>query len=176
VGYAGGTKENPTYRSLGDHAETIQIDYDPTIISYDKLLDIFWASHNPEKLSWSRQYMSAIFFQNDMQKKLAMETRDREAVRIKGKIFTEIAHFTRFYMAEAYHQKYYLQQEPELMNEFRIIYPAAGDFVASTAAARVNGYVGGYGTFAALQAEMSSLGLSPEGSKELMDIVNAFGY
>ena len=58
VGYAGGTKKNPAYHNLGDHTETIQIDYDPTKISFEKLLETFWDSHNPAQRSWSRQYMS----------------------------------------------------------------------------------------------------------------------
>lgn len=65
VGYAGGSKENPTYYSLGDHSETIQIDYDPTQISYGQLLEVFWNSHNPTYEPWSRQYMSIIFYHSE---------------------------------------------------------------------------------------------------------------
>ena len=71
VGYAGGAKEDPTYRSLGDHSETIQIIYDPEIISYNELLDIFWQSHNPSLGSFTRQYASIIFYHDDNQKKQA---------------------------------------------------------------------------------------------------------
>jgi peptide-methionine (S)-S-oxide reductase len=173
VGYAGGATKDPTYYNLGDHTETIQIDYDPTQISYEELLDVFWDSHNPVQRPWSRQYMSVVFYHNDEQKRLAMETRDSEAAKIQGEIFTEIVPASEFYLAEAYHQKYRLQQVPDLMKEFSAIYPDNDDFVASTAAARVNGYLGGYGTVEALQAELSSLGLSPEGSQKLLDIVYA---
>ncbi len=62
VGYAGGTKRNPTYYNLGDHTETIQIDYDPTYVSYRELLDIFWESHDPAARPWSRQYMAVVFY------------------------------------------------------------------------------------------------------------------
>lgn len=171
MGYTGGTKKNPTYYKLGDHIETIQIDYDPTQISYQKLLDIFWNSHSPVRQAWSRQYMSAIFFHNDEQERLASKTKDREAARIKGTIFTEILPASQFYPAEAYHQKYWLQQVPDLVKEFRVMYPATDDFVASTAAARVNGYLAGYGTFADLKEVLNSFGLSPAGSKKLLDIV-----
>ena len=74
VGYSGGTKENPTYHDLGDHTETVQIDYDPTRVSYDKLLEIFWKSHNPRYQSRSRQYMIAVFYQDAEQKKRAERT------------------------------------------------------------------------------------------------------
>lgn len=173
VGYAGGTTKNPTYYNLGDHTETIQIDYDPTQISYEELLDVFWASHNPAQPPWSRQYMSIVFYHNDEQKRLAMETKDREAAKTNGKIFTEIVPAPEFYVAEAYHQKYRLQQVPDLMEEFRVIYPNDGDFMNSTAVARVNGYLGGHGTFEALQAEISGFGLSSEGDKKLLDIVRS---
>ena len=113
--------------------------------------------------------MSAIFFHNEKQKQLALETKKRHATNVKGKIVTEIIPFTDFYLAEAYHQKYYLQQVPELMKEFSAIYPAAQDFINSTAAARVNGYVGGLGSAEALKREIDSLGLSPAGNKKLLE-------
>lgn len=171
VGYAGGTKEDPTYYSLGDHSETIQIDYDPTQISYQELLEVFWDSHSPTSRPYSRQYMSLIFYHNDEQKRLAEESRDREAAKAEGEIFTEIVPFSEFYLAEDYHQKYRLQQEPDLMAKFNAIYPTLKDFVDSTAAARVNGYVGGNGTLEALQAELEDLDLSPAESKRLLEMM-----
>jgi peptide-methionine (S)-S-oxide reductase len=156
---------------MGDHAETIQIDYDPSKISYAELLEVFWSSHDPTRPAWKRQYMSAIFFHNEEQKRLALETRDRKATSVKGKIVTEIIPFPEFYLAEDYHQKYYLQQVPELKREFRAIYPAVQDFTNSTAAARVNGYVGGYGSPETLKTEIDDLGLSPAGKKELLERV-----
>ncbi len=170
VGYAGGTKKSPTYHSLGDHTETIQIDYDPNRISYEKLLETFWDSHNGADPSWSRQYMSIIFFHNDEQRRLAVESRDREAARRKRKILTEIAPAGEFYVAETYHQKYRLRQEGVLMKEFDAMYPNGNGFVNSTAAARINGYLDGYGTLEALQAELDSFGLSPAGRGKLLDI------
>jgi len=77
VGYAGGTKKNPTYHSLGDHSETIEIEFDPKKISYKELLDIFWESHEPTVRSFSRQYASFIFFHSEEQKKLAQETKEQ---------------------------------------------------------------------------------------------------
>jgi methionine-S-sulfoxide reductase len=170
VGYAGGTKKHPTYHRLGDHAETIQIDYDPTQTSYGELLDVFWDSHSPTSQSWSRQYRSIVFYHNDEQKRLAVETRDREETRTGGKIYTEIIPASEFYLAEAYHQKYRLRQVPDLMKEFSVMFPDTNDFIASTAAARANAYVAGYGTLAALHEELSSFGLSPVANEKLLDI------
>lgn len=112
-----------------------------------------------------------MFFHNDSQGILAIETRDREATRRKSKISTEILPFVGFFLAEGYHQKYYLPQRPDLMREFTAMYPKEADFVNSTAAARVNGHVAGYGTYATLLTEISGFGLSPEGIKKVLDLV-----
>jgi methionine-S-sulfoxide reductase len=173
VGYAGGTKESPTYHSLGDHTETIQIDYDPSQISYNDLLNIFWRNHNPSSRAWSRQYMAAVFYHNDEQKKLAEESRGREASKRDKIIQTQILPFTVFYRAEDYHQKYRLRRERHLLQEFERIYPADGDLVDSTAAARVNGYLGGHGTAGDLKIDLNRLGLSAEGGRYLLRIVES---
>ena len=171
VGYSGGTKKNPTYYNLGDHTETLQIDYDPTRISYEDLLKVFWRSHDPTARVWSRQYMAAIFFHNDEQKRLALKTRDEIQARAKGKVATQVIPFGRFYLAEDYHQKYSLRKDRELMKQFSTIYPDLKGFVDSTAAARLNGYLGGHGSAESLEAELKGLGLSEDASKGLLDAV-----
>ena len=172
VGYSGGQKENPTYRSIGDHSETIQMDFDPTVISYETLLGIFWHEHDPTARAWSRQYMSAIFYHDDIQRKLALETKTLEESRGNKKIHTEILPFEKFYLAEDYHQKYQLRQRRQLMTEFKAMYPRNIDFVNSTAAARVNGYVGGHGRPEDITANMEKLGLSIAGQKRLLEMSN----
>lgn len=168
VGYSGGTKKNPTYHDLGDHSETLQIDFDPARVSFDRLLEVFWKSHDPASRSGSRQYRAALFFHGEGQKRSAEESRDREAARIKGKIQTEILPAAEFYLAEGYHQKYYLSLNSFLRAEFRQMFPLEKDLVNSTAAARVNGYIGGYGTMAGLKEDLDRLGLSEEGRKRLL--------
>ena len=176
MGYAGGTKRNPSYHNLGDHTETILIEYDPERISYEKLLDIFWQSHSPESGSWSRQYMAAVFFHNETQKRLAMKSKERMAAALKAEIKTQILPYTGFTAAEDYHQKFHLRDEYALIEEFRQIYPQTRDFVASTAAARVNGYLGGYGTLEELKKELESYGLSEAGKTRLIEIVGTSGH
>lgn len=175
VGYAGGQKDSPTYRSLGDHSETIQIDYDPTQITYAELLDVFWSSHSPTARPWSLQYASLVFYHDEEQKRLAEESRDRLAAELGRPIYTEIVAYDRFYLAEDYHQKYRLRGVKALLSEFEAIYPNALDFVNSTAAARVNGYLGGHGTLASLEAEVGDLGLSPAAQEVLRERVAAWG-
>ncbi len=154
VGYAGGTKEDPTYHHLGDHTETVEMDYDAAVISYEELLNVFWRSHDPYSRPWSKQYMSAIFYHNEEQKKLAMATRDREAAKNGRKIYTDIAPAGRFYRAEDYHQKYYLRGRPELVKPLRSTYRSEDELVNSTLAARLNGYLAGYGTVAEVEKEI----------------------
>jgi peptide-methionine (S)-S-oxide reductase len=117
--------------------------------------------------------MSVVFYHNDDQKRLALQTRDREANRVGSKMYTEILPSATFYPAEAYHQKYYLRQVPELVKEYATIYPDVNNFIASTAVSRVNGYVGGNCSLQRLLKELAVLGLSPDGTKRLVEIVQA---
>lgn len=166
MGYTGGTLKDPTYRKLGDHTESFQVDFDPAKISYERLLEIFWSSHNPCAGSYSRQYMSAIFVHDDGQRKAAEASREKVAAKA-GAVKTPILKLEKFYLAEDYHQKYELRNNGTLMREFAAIYPNDADFVNSTAAARVNAYLGGSGTKERLEKEIDRLGLSETGRKIL---------
>lgn len=117
-GYTGGEKENPTYEevSTGDtgHAEAIEIEYDPTLIPYEKLLHIFFHTHNPTTLNQQgadigTQYRSAIFYSTDEEKKVASDViQELETENVyPDKIVTEVVPFDRFYPAEDYHRDYY---------------------------------------------------------------------
>ena len=171
VGYSGGKTKDPTYYNLADHTETIQIDYNPAKISYGQLLDIFWQSHKPGRRAWSNQYKAAVFYRNEEQKRLALASRDQVAAASEGKVHTEIISFSAFYLAEDYHQKYRLQQQRDLFREFKTMYPNMEDLVNSTAAARVNGYLDGYGNLKEIEEQVGDLGLSPEGARKLVDMV-----
>ena len=171
VGYAGSTKLNPTYRDLGDHSETIQIDYDPTRISYSELLDIFWTSHRCDQPAYSLQYASKILYGNEEQRRLAEETKAQREAALNTQLHTAIEPLREFYWAEDYHQKYRLQGATQLSAELHDIYPDIEGFVNSTLAARLNGYLGGAGTRQQLEAELPSYGLSEESEALLKRIV-----
>jgi predicted PhzF superfamily epimerase YddE/YHI9 len=113
----------------------------------------------------------AVFYHNREQEKLAVESKENISAKTDGKVHTEIIPYSEFYLAEPYHQKYQLQLNRNLMREFKAIYAANEDFVNSTAAARVNGYLGGHGSLSQLQAELSGLGLSAAGADNLLRIV-----
>ena len=123
VGYTGGITDNPTYHDLGKHSETVQMDYDPSQISYEQLLDVFWAGHKPTMPAYSRQYASIIFYHTEEQRQLAVESNERQEQKQGRKLYTEILPASEFYLAEDYHQKYYLQSMREWMAELRRYYP-----------------------------------------------------
>ncbi|MBT1703475.1 peptide-methionine (S)-S-oxide reductase MsrA [Chryseosolibacter indicus] len=117
-GYAGGKVKNPTYKEvcsgLTGHAEVIQVQYDPKVISYEELLEIFWKTHDPTTLNRQgadegTQYRSVIFYHNDEQKKLAEFYKKKldDSKIFSAPIVTEISPYTTFYKAEDYHQNYY---------------------------------------------------------------------
>ncbi len=170
VGYAGGTTPDPTYRRIGDHTETLQIDYDPTMLRYEDLLDVFWSSHRPTSPAYSRQYASIIFPHDEEQRAAAEASRTRME-SVLGRVHTDIVPFSRFSVAEDYHQKYRLRGARSLMAEFAEMYPDPADFRESTAAARVNGYLDGWGDGAALEAEIDGYGLSEDAKDRLRDAV-----
>lgn len=171
MGYAGGTTKNPGYYNLGDYSEAVEIDFDPSRISYRELLDIFWKSHDPARSSWSRQYRAAVFYHNEEQKRIATETRDRVASETKGRIFTAIESYSGFYIAEDYHQKHSLRLYHGIMRELSATYPDMKDLVDSTAAARINGYLGGYGSCDSLKKEIEGFGLSRSARETLTSVV-----
>ncbi len=168
MGYAGGTKKKPTYHSLGDHSEALQLDYDPSIITFAELLDLFWASHFPTERSWSRQYMTAVFFHDVAQRQRISETMEREAAALKREIRTLVLPADTFSIAEDYHQKHALQRDYDILTEFKRIYPDFRHIMNSTAAARVNGILGGYGRLSVHKDEIESYGLSAKARNCLM--------
>ena len=170
MGYAGGTTEAPTYHAIGDHAEVIQIEYDPRRITYAELLDQFWRGHDPFTPVPSGQYRSMILYHNEEQRRLALESRERVEAGAGRPVLTQILPFDRFHRAEPYHQKYFVRLVPPLEMEFRRMYPSAKDFADSTALARVNGHLGGYGTIEALSREIGLYGLSEAGQRLLMSL------
>jgi methionine-S-sulfoxide reductase len=116
VGYSGGSTKNPTYEDLGDHTETIRIEFDPAVITYQELLRHFWDLHDPTKPR-ERQYRSAIFFLDSVQRKIAEGSKKDEQKKHKSQIYTQILKATAFTQAERYHQKY-LQKMKRIRNFF----------------------------------------------------------
>jgi len=119
AGYSGGSLANPTYEQVctdtTGHAEVVEVEFDPGQVSYEELLDVFWANHDPTQLNrqgpdFGRQYRSAIFFHDEDQKKAAEASRDRAQESFERPIVTEITEASDFYRAEEYHQRYLEKQ------------------------------------------------------------------
>lgn len=128
-GYAGGKTENPTYEQVSagstGHTEAIQVSFNPKLVSYSQLLEVFWKSHDPtdsegQFVDRGQQYRSAIFYHDTEQKKSAEKSKQdlEESKKFDKKIVTPIVAFTNFYPAEEYHQDYY-KKNPVRYNVYR---------------------------------------------------------
>jgi len=120
VGYTGGKTKNPTYEQVctgkTGHSEAVQIIYNPKIITYEQLLEKFWIIHDPTQknrqgLDIGTQYRSAIFYHNQDQKQIAVQSKKQKEKNLGVKIQTEITPVKEFYPAEEYHQKYLKKQD-----------------------------------------------------------------
>lgn len=118
VGYMGGNLKNPTYKDVctdkTGHAEVVQLEYDPSIVTYEDLLEVFWEIHNPTTLNRQgpdvgTQYRSVIFYHDEEQKAKAIAAKEKlqNSGRYKNEIVTEISPALTFYRAEDYHQQYF---------------------------------------------------------------------
>ena len=118
VGYTGGHLENPSYEDvctgLTGHAEAVEVLYDPSVVSYEDLLEVFWSIHNPTTLNrqgpdTGSQYRSAIFYHDLEQEKAARKSKEEleKSGRFTNDIVTEITPASTFYLAEDYHQQYF---------------------------------------------------------------------
>jgi peptide-methionine (S)-S-oxide reductase len=167
VGYTGGTTPDPTYRNIGDHAEALQIDFDPEIVTYDELLAVFFSSHDCTRAHFSTQYMSAVYAADADQLRLAREAGAAAATARGGELATSIRTLDRFYRAEDYHQKYRLRRHTDLCAELCARFGGDRGMVDSTVAARLNGLLGGHGRRRDWLEELERWGLS-EASRELV--------
>lgn len=115
VGYAGGNKDNPTYEDVcmdeTGHAEVVEVEFDPSQISYDQLLDVFWSNHNPTTLNRQgpdvgTQYRSVILYHSPEQKAAAEKSKTEKATKFSRSIVTQIEPAPKFWRAEEFHQRY----------------------------------------------------------------------
>lgn len=114
-GYTGGTTPDPSYKAMGDHAEAVEVIYDPGQVSYDKLLRVFWSNIDPtdeggQFFDRGSQYRTAIFVRDEAQRVAALASLEARQARLGQRIVTPVLAATAFYPAEDYHQDYYLKQ------------------------------------------------------------------
>lgn len=172
VGYAGGTRENPTYYDIGDHAEAVQVVFDPLVISYEELLAVFWSSHDARREPLNSQYRSLILVHSDAQQRWAEASYETQGEAAGHPLTTGILLFTDFTRAENYHQKFHVQSEPALAGLLLARFGTFDAFVDSTLVARVNGVLGREAAIDQAESELAALGLS---DTELQLVRNAIG-
>ena len=165
VGYAGGTEPDPSYYSLGDHTEVVQVEYDPATLGYDDLLEVFWANHNPFGGAHKRQYRGVVLVHDEAQREAAEASAAALEERTGQSVETAIESLDSFTLAEDYHQKYELRSTPVLGAELEDIYGPA--LVDSTVAARLNGFVAGHGDADQREGLLAEVALSPAALSEL---------
>ncbi|WP_044879353.1 peptide-methionine (S)-S-oxide reductase MsrA [Paenibacillus sp. IHBB 10380] len=173
VGYAGGTSLNPTYHQIGDHTETIEIDFDPEIITLEEILDVFWSNHNPININdyKGRQYRSLLLYHDDFQQEIIHHVIKKRQEQKKGAPATEIAPYSVFTVAEDRHQKYYLKRYPNAIEKLTILYPSQEDLVSSTLAARLNGLAKGYINLEHITNEMGEWTISSSHREMMIDLI-----
>lgn len=167
VGYTGGQKVAPTYRSLGDHTETMQIEFDPKQTNYSNLLDLFWNNHDPTARN-KPQYMSAIFYHGEEQRVIAEETMKVHQKKVTRPIMTKIIPAETFHDAENYHQKYLLRRHSKIFQSLKL---TDSQVIMSHAATRLNGYLNGHGQMAGLLNEIGAWKLNEQQSEMIRDAV-----
>jgi peptide-methionine (S)-S-oxide reductase len=143
VGYAGGTRRNPTYHALGDHTETLQIDYDPERLSYADLLDVVFESHDPNRQTRKRQYQNVVFPETEARHDAVEEYLESDG-RSPEAIETRIERLTEFHPAESYHQKYSLRANPSLFEAFEEAGYDDEGIRESPTAAKLNAHAAGH--------------------------------
>lgn len=126
-GYTGGNVKNPTYKQVSNgktgHAEAVEVKYDDNLVNYSQLLEIFWKNIDPtvenrQFCDVGNQYRSGIFYHDETQQKLALQSKEKVAKQLKKPIYTQIQPIKEFYRAEEYHQDYY-KKNPLLYKYYR---------------------------------------------------------
>lgn len=143
VGYAGGTKLDPTYHALGDHTEVVQVEFDPDTVAYRDLLNQVFKSHNPQHQTKKTQYQSIVFAGTEDQRAVLDEFLTTRGLTADG-IGTRIEQLSRFYPAEDYHQKYKLRSVSSFMDAFEAVGYDDDELRESPIAAKLNGYAAGH--------------------------------
>ena len=159
VGYAGGTVPAPTYRTIGDHYEVVEVDFDPEQLPYPVLVERFFAAHDPTKFKAKKQYRSAVLTRDEAQLDVARRLAREEGGHRDAEIRTVIKPLDAFHWAEDDHQKWRLRRYEALTE---LLVERLGDeraFACEPAISRLNGYAGGYGDPDELRAELAALDL-----------------
>jgi peptide-methionine (S)-S-oxide reductase len=142
VGYAGGSKADPTYRSLGDHTEVVQVDFDPDRLAYRELVELAFREHDPRRQARKRQYQNLILTTGTDQHETVLAVVEASDAS-REQIETRIDGLGTFYAAEDYHQKYNLRSHAAVLDQFETAGYDDAQLRESPAAAKLNAHVTG---------------------------------
>ncbi|GBF77998.1 peptide-methionine (S)-S-oxide reductase [Paenibacillus sp. 598K] len=178
VGYAGGTTAAPVYRDMGDHTETVQVDYDPALIGYDQLLEAFWERHNPDNLLdyKGNQYRSLILYHTEQQRMAIEAQRQRIGEQGRSVAATAVLPCTSWHPAEERHQKYYLKRYPDAYRRALELYGSETALTDGSLAARLNGIAKGFASAERLRDELASWPISVEERERYETLVRSIKW
>ena len=164
VGFTGGTLPNPSYSAIGDHVETVEVLYDPERTDYVSLLRHFWSHHNARAKPIFRQYASAVFCSEKEEIELAKTVREEWEQKGEEKVLTAVLPLNQFYPAAENHQKYYLQQDPKLLQSL-----PGEDRLSTVLATKLNAISGRAGERESLEKTLSDLGVDTKAQAVLFN-------
>jgi peptide-methionine (S)-S-oxide reductase len=142
VGYAGGSKADPTYHDLGDHSEAVQVEYDPDELDYSDLVAVAFENHDPRSQSRKRQYQNVALYETESERDV-IEAYLRESDWPRDAVETRIERLDAFHLAEDYHQKFQLRSAPSLLSPLEEAGYDDDGIRESPAAAKVNAHAAG---------------------------------
>ena len=170
VGYTGGSQHAPTYHSLGDHVEAVEVVFDPQRLTYEELLAVFWRSHPAWLPAGPRRAATAVFVHDEAQRRAALASKADLEARSGEPVKTEVLAAGTFWPAEPVHQKWNLQRLlPDLVREQAIAGTNAPSFLDSTAAAKLNSYLGSFAGAEAVATAAAALELEPAELQRRLD-------
>ncbi|WP_281887118.1 peptide-methionine (S)-S-oxide reductase [Paenibacillus sp. YYML68] len=178
TGYAGGTTAGPTYRSMGDHTEMVEVVYDEAQLTLERILDVFWSHHSPLNINdyKGRQYQSILLYRDSEQLErieAALEAIER---REGTRPATDVMPLLSFTPAEERHQKYYLKRYPDAVGKLRSLYRDEAALTESTVAARLNGLAKGYTNLTAITDEIRGWVIDESERERLLQLVRSIKW
>lgn len=175
TGYAGGQSTNPNYQNVGFHSEVIEIDYDPSQISYEALVNLFFESHNATSKPYYQRVKSLLFYRNEVEMKSAqkiIEQQKQIAVQKGLLVYTELKPYEVFYLAEPEHQLKALKAEVSLYSELVEMFGDENNLQNSILASKLNGFLYGFGSKSEIESVLSQSGLSEASKSRIWEIYN----
>lgn len=175
TGYAGGRSTNPNYQDVGFHSEVIEVDYDPSLITYEALVSHFFESHNATSKPYYQRIKSLVFYRDEAEKEIAqkiIEQQKQIAVQKGLLVYTELKPYEVLYLAEPEHQLKALKAEVSLHSELLEMFGNESNLQNSILGSKLNGFLYGFGSHSEIESILSQSGLSEASKSRVWAIYN----